>query len=328
MKALILAGGLGTRLRPLTYTRPKHLLPIVNRPHIEHVFDLLARHGIGEVVLLTSFLAEAFEQVIASARARGVIVEVTHESEPLGTAGALKHAEAFVRSDTFVVFNGDILTDCDLDEVFAFHRARGAEASIVLTPVEDPSAFGVVPTEPDGRVLGFIEKPPAGTAPSNLINAGIYVFEPSVLGRIPSGEAHSAERELFPGLVEEGAALFATGTDAYWMDIGTPAKYLQANLDALAGRYRCTGDGKTAGGSLIGEGCTVDARAKLVAACLGPGCVVAATAIVERSVLLPGAVVGAGARVSGTILGERARVGPGLTVLDKVLADGEIVDAT
>ena len=188
MKALLLAGGFGTRLRPLTFTRPKHLLPIANKPHVEHVFDLLIRHGIDEMVLLTSYLADAFSEVIASARDRGLHVEVTHEPEPLDTAGAIKNAETLIGGQTFFVFNGDVLTDVDLTRVLDFHRSREARATIVLTPVPDPSAYGVVPTDERGRVLGFIEKPPPGEAPTNLINAGIYVFEPSVLERIPAGE--------------------------------------------------------------------------------------------------------------------------------------------
>lgn len=235
MKALILAGGFGTRLRPLTYTRPKHLLPIANVPHIEHVFDLLQRHGVDDVVLLTSYLAEAFETSIEHATQRGLSVAVAREEEPLGTAGALKNAQELVGDGTFLAFNGDVLTDVDLDAIVAWHGERGAEATIVLTPVDDPSAYGVVPTEPDGRVLGFIEKPPPGEAPTNLINAGVYVCEPRLLDRIPDGRAFSAEHELFPAVVENGT-MYARGADAYWMDIGTPEKYLQANLDALAGR--------------------------------------------------------------------------------------------
>ena len=203
MKALILAGGFGTRLRPLTLTRPKHLLPIANRPHIEHVFDLLLKHDIDQAVLMTSYLAEAFADTMAGAAQRGMSLEITNEVEPLGTAGALKNAEHLVGDEPFLAFNGDVLTNVDLGAVLDFHRAREAEASIVLTPVEDPSAYGVVPTKEDGTVLGFIEKPPRGRAPTNLINAGIYVFEPSILDRIPPdrvlvGRARGYSRDSSP----------------------------------------------------------------------------------------------------------------------------------
>jgi NDP-sugar pyrophosphorylase family protein len=327
MKALILAGGLGTRLRPLTYTRPKHLLPIANRPHIEHVLDLLAAHDVAEVVLLTSYLAEAFAGTVDSARARGMHVEVTHEEEPLGTAGALKNAQSLVGGETFLAFNGDVLTDVDLGEVLRFHRDRASVTTILLTPVEDPSAFGVVPTEDDGRVTGFIEKPPPGEAPTNLINAGVYVFEPSVLERIPEGVVWSAERALFPELVADGAPVYAMGTDSYWMDIGTPEKYLQANLDALAGRYKTSAVAQPgAGASVIAPSAAVDGGAQVSSACVGADAVIEEGAVVERSVLLPGAVVRTGATVRSSTIGERACVGAGARVMGMAVGDDAVVD--
>jgi mannose-1-phosphate guanylyltransferase len=328
LKALILAGGLGTRLRPLTFTRPKHLLPIANRPHIEHIFDLLLEHEVKEAVLLTSYLAETFEQSVRVAGARGILLEVTHEEEPLGTAGAIKNAESLLGDDAFLIFNGDILTDADLTSIIGWHRDRSAEATIVLSPVENPSAFGVVPTDEDGRVLGFIEKPPRDEAPTNLINAGIYVFEPSVLERIPSGEVWSAERQLFPDLVDDGAALYATAIDAYWMDVGTPDKYLRANLDALAGRFK---DPKVVdaaeGNSLLGEGAVVAADARISSACLGPGSEIGSKATIERSVTLPRVRIGKGAKVVDSIIGERAEVHDGAEVVDMTIADGSEVEA-
>ena len=327
MKALLLAGGYGTRLRPLTYTRPKHLLPIGNKPHIEHVLDLLARHGVDEVVMLTSYLAEAFEGVIADARARGVTVEVTHEAEPLGTAGALKNAESLLGAGTFLAFNADVLTDVDLSWLLDAHAGAGAECTIMLTPVEDPSAFGVVPTEDSGRVTGFIEKPPPGEAPTNLINAGVYVLEPSVLDRVPAGEVWSAERQLFPQLVDDGV-MYAYGSDAYWMDIGTPQKYLTANLDVIHGRYRPDGMTDLAPGGLLADpSAEVDDSAEVNDVALGAGSRVDADALVQRSVLLPGAVVEAAAEVTGSILGERAVVASGCTARDVALADDERLDA-
>ncbi|HEX2050203.1 MAG TPA: NDP-sugar synthase [Actinomycetota bacterium] len=327
MKALVLAGGLGTRLRPLTYTRPKHLLPIANRPHVEHVFDLLLRHGVDGVVLLTSYLAEAFADAAASAAARGLDVEVTHEAEPLGTAGALKNAQHLVGDDTFLAFNGDVLTDVDLSELVAFHRDRGAEATLLLTPVDDPSAYGVVPTGDDGRVEGFVEKPPRDEATTNLINAGVYVLEPSVLDRIPAGEVWSAERQLFPELVSSGAPLYARGTHAYWMDIGTPDKYLAANLDALAGRFATDAVASPGPGAVLAAGsASVDDGARVRWACLGDGVKVGRGAVVERAVLLPGALVSEGAVVVDAILGAGAAVAPGAEVRDAAVADGDTIE--
>lgn len=317
MKALLLAGGFGTRLRPLTYTRPKHLLPIANRPHIEHVFDLLRRHGIGEVILTTSYLAEAFGETVDRATAEGMHVHVTHEEVPLGTAGALKHAEREVGAETFLVFNGDVLTDVDLDELVASHRDRQAQATILLTPVEDPSAFGVVPTDPDGRVTGFIEKPPPGEASTNEINAGVYVLEPTVLDRIPAGREWSLERTLFPELVEDGARLYASATGAYWTDVGTPDKYLRANLDAIEGRFRMRA------GAAIASDVWVHPSATVRTACIGAGTKIDADATVADSVVLSGCNISHGATVLRSILGEGVSVGPGVELVDKTVGDFE-----
>jgi mannose-1-phosphate guanylyltransferase len=324
VKALVLAGGYGTRLRPLTHTRPKHMLPIANRPHIEHVFDLLLRYGVTEAVLLASYLSEAFDEVLESAGRRGLSVAATLEKEPLGTAGAVKNAQDLVGDGAFLVFNGDILTNTDLLEVTALHRRREAEATIVLAPVDDPSAFGVVPTNDDGRVQGFIEKPPPDEAPTNLINAGIYIFEPSVLGRIPAGTVWSAEHQLFPQLVDDGGRFFAVRTDSYWMDIGTPAKYLRANLDALDGTYRTEGAAPLQPGAVLAApDATVETGAWVRSSCLGEGVRVAAPAVVSESVLLPGVEIAGGARVMNCVLGEGARVKPEARLQGRTIADGE-----
>ena len=317
MKALLLAGGLGTRLRPLTFTRPKHLLPIANRPHIEHVFDLLLRHGIHEVVLTTSYLAEAFEETRRIVAGRGIDLRVTHEEVPLGTAGALKNAESEIGGGTFMVFNADVLTDVDLGEVMSFHAGRSAEATILLTAVEDPSAFGVVPTDDDGRVTGFIEKPSRDEAPTNMINAGVYVLEPSVLERVPPGREWSLERALFPDLVGDGAPVYATPTTANWMDVGTPEKYLRANMDAIAGRFH------TGAGPAVAPDASIDDTAAVRSSCVGAGSRVEAGAVVEDSVLLPGVLVSRSAKVSRCILGEGVVVREGAQISGATVGDHE-----
>ena len=326
MKALLIAGGLGTRLRPLTFTRPKHLLPIANRPHIEHVLDLLRRHAITDVVLATSYLADAFAAVIAGASDTGMEMRVAHETQPLGTAGAIKNAEALVSDDTFFAFNGDVLTDADLTALLDFHRDRGAAATILLTPVDDPSAYGVVPTDADGMVTGFIEKPLPGEAPTNQINAGVYVLEPSVLASIPAGEVVSIEREVFPALADSGG-LFALSTDAYWMDIGTPQKYLQANLDALSGAFQT--EQVAAPGpatNVMAEDVRIDEHARVSSACLGTGCIVAGGATVRDSVLLDRVSVEAGATVRSSVLGEGVVVRSGAVVDGRAIGDNETVE--
>lgn len=318
MKALLLAGGFGTRLRPLTLTRPKPMLPVYNRPHIAHVLDLLLRHGVHEAVLLTSYLAATFDYLAEEAADAGMDLEVSQEQEPLGTAGALKHAQAFVGDETFLVFNGDVLTDVDVGGLVDFHRDRDAEATILLTPVEDPSIYGVVPTDDEGRVTAFVEKPPPGEAPTNLINAGMYVLEPSVLDRIPAGEPWSIERATFPELVADGARLFASASDSYWIDIGTPEKYLQANLDALDGRVELlpTPNDET----------RVALDARVSCSCLGAGVTVEPGARIVDSVLLPGVTVGEGAVVTRSILGEGVKVAPGAVVEGRTAGDYDTVE--
>ena len=206
MDAVVLVGGEGTRLRPLTYEVPKQMLPVVERPMIVHVIEWLATHGVDRAVLSLGYRADAFMEAFPSQEIAGVALEYVVEPELLDTAGAIRFAasEAGVK-DTFLVLNGDVLTDLDASALVAFHRTRPAQASIALTPVLDPSRFGVVPTDEDGRVTAFIEKPPLGQAPTNLINAGIYVLETSVLEQIPEAGRVSIERETFPALVSAGS---------------------------------------------------------------------------------------------------------------------------
>jgi NDP-sugar pyrophosphorylase family protein len=298
MIAIVLAGGEGTRLRPLTWTTPKPLLPIVNRPFLEHQLSWLAGHGVTEVVLSLGYRSDAF----AGRSFSDLALQVAAEPEPLGTAGAIRFAaEAGGVTSRFLVCNGDVLTDLDVSALVRFHEEREAEATIALTRVGDPSAFGVVPTDDDGRVLRFVEKPPPGEAPTDWINAGTYVLEPSVLDDIPSGRAVSIERETFPGLLARAGKLYALPSSAYWLDIGTPAKYLEANADRLSRR---------GGASLIGPGTTVS-----------PG------AVVDGSVLGAGVVVESGAKVLRSVLFDGARVGAGAEVTDSVLAAGAVVEA-
>ncbi len=300
----MLAGGEGTRLRPLTYATPKPLLPIANRPFLEHQLTWLAGHGVTDVVLSIGYRPDAFTGHFADGAVAGLRLSYAVEPEPLGTAGAIRFAAEFGGfTDRFLVCNGDVLTDLDVSALVRFHDGAGAEATIALTRVEDPSAFGVVPTAPDGRVVGFVEKPSPGHAPTNWINAGTYVLEASVLGLIPSGRAVSIERETFPALLGRDAKLFALASPGYWLDIGTPSKYLQANLDLLAG-----------GESLCPPDARVAAGATLESSVLGPRTVVGEGAGVVRSVLLEGARVEAGAVVVDSVVGAEAVIGAGATV--------------
>jgi NDP-sugar pyrophosphorylase family protein len=330
VKAVVLVGGEGTRLRPLTLSVPKQMLPIVEQPMIERVLGQLRRHGVDDAVLSLGYLPDAFLEAYPDGVAAGVRISYAVEPEPLDTAGAIRFAALSAHVDaTFVVVNGDVLTDMDLGALVAFHRAHGAEGTISLHAVEDPSAFGVVPTDSQGRVLAFVEKPPRDEAPTNLINAGSYVLEPSVLERIPSGRRVSIERETFPAMVAQGS-LYALDDSAYWLDAGTPEAYLAAHRDLLDGRRpgppapgaRDSGGqvwllgspevepgGVVRGPALLGDGALVRSGALVDRAVVGRNCLVEAGARVVRSVLLPGAVVASGAAVCGSIVGPGARVG-------------------
>ncbi len=348
MDAVVLLGGEGTRLRPLTYEIPKQMLPVVGRPMIVHVLDWLAGHGVDRVVLSLGYRPDTFLEAFPSNQVAGVALVYAIEPEPLDTAGAVRFAadQAGV-NDTFLVLNGDVLTDFDASALVEFHLSREADASIALTPVPDPSAFGVVPTDDSGRVTAFIEKPPRAQAPTNLINAGIYVLDTSVLDRIPAGRRVSIERETFPGLVADHR-LYALASDAYWVDTGTPQQYLQAQLDILAGRRLLRGsppapeirpgvwvdpsalvagklgphtfvgceasiaEGAVVEDSAVGERAAVGVDAVIRRSVLMAGAEVRGLAVVEDSVVGPHAVVGGGARLSGgTVVGVRAEVPPG-----------------
>ena len=311
----------------MTYTRPKHLLPIANLPHIDHVIDLLADHGIHEIVLLTSYLADAFSSTVEGWGARGVSVEVAHETEPLGTAGAIKNAQHLLGDEAFFAFNGDVLSVVDLSAVVAFHGSHGGAGTIVLTPVEDPSVFGVAETDDTGRIQRFVEKPAPGSVDSNLINAGIYLLEPRVLDAIPSDQVVSIEREVFPQLAERGE-LFGTATAAYWMDIGTPEKYLKANLDALHGRFPTSAVHAWGPDAVcIAPDARVASDAQVSSACIGAGCVIEAGALVSDAVLLERVHVSKGARVVRSILGEGVRVSEDVEVSGRAVGDGETIDS-
>jgi len=325
MKALILAGGEGTRLRPLTYSIPKSLLPICNRPFLEHQLRLMRGHGITDTMLLTGYLAEAFEPFAARMASEGIRLEVVREEQPLGTAGAVRNV--LDRLDgTTIVFNGDVLTDLDLGELLAFHGASDAVATLALAPVDDARGYGLVPLDEPGRVQAFVEKPPPEVASKGgLINAGTYVLEPLVLADIPPGEMWSFERQLFPSLLERGESVLGFTSEAYWLDIGTPDRYLVAHWDVLAGRaHTADAVGRRVGSLLLDE----EARAPTELAgpaVLGRGASVAQGATVERAVLLPGATVESGAVVREAILGPGARVAAGVICSGVVLGEDEVV---
>lgn len=317
MRAVVLVGGFGTRLRPLTLSIPKPMLPVGHVPIIERLVANLGRSGIEDVTLALGFKAEPFLEAFPNGKCAGVTLNYAVEPDPLDTAGAIRFAaDASGIDDTFVVVNGDVLTDLDVAQLVQFHRERGAEATLHLIPVPDPSAFGVVGLDADGRVERFVEKPAPGTAPSNLINAGTYVLEPSVLRRIPKDKKVSIERVTFPAVAAEGG-LFGMATDDYWIDTGQPDLYLKANLDVLSGIRR--NDQAAA----VSDGAHVHRTAVIEEAIVGTGATVGEGAQVKRTVLLPGAVVGDRASVTDSMV--MGRIGAGATVHACVIgATGEV----
>ncbi len=311
MRAVVLVGGFGTRLRPLTYTVPKPMLPVGHLPIIQRLIGNLGRGGVTEVTLALGFRPEPFIEAFPDGHCDGVALRYAVEPEPLDTAGAIRFAaDASGIEDTFVVANGDVLTDLDVGALIAFHRTAGAEATLHVIGVDDPSSFGVVALDEERRVQRFVEKPARGTEPSNLANAGTYVLEASVLARIPVGVKTSIERITFPAMVPD-RGVFAMATDDYWIDTGRPDLYLRANIDLVAGRRlreSCQG---------VDAGAVLGADVRIVESVVAAGAEVHDDAVIERSVLLAGAVVGRGAVVTDSVV--MGRVGDGAEVRDCVL---------
>src|SRR5919202_5348938 len=238
MKAVIMAGGQGTRLRPLTSNQPKPMIPIVNVPCMEHILRLLTNHGLTDVVVTLQFMPEEIQDYFGDGSDWNANIRYSIEAAPAGTAGSVKLAEEHLKDDRILVISGDALTDADLTRVIRFHEEKGAEATMVLKSVENPLDFGIVITEEDGRISRFLEKPAWGQVFSDTVNTGIYVLEPSVLQEIPSEEEYDFSKELFPKLLEAGRPLYGYITEDYWQDIGTLEQYMQAQRDVLDAKMR------------------------------------------------------------------------------------------
>lgn len=322
MQALILAGGQGTRLRPLTLTSPKPALPLAGRPFLTFMLDWLERHGVSEAILSCGFLGEEVARVLGRSH-NGVKLRYVNETEPLGTAGPLRLAADEGDLDArLLVLNGDVLTDFDLSAQIAFHEQKGAVATLALVAVDDPSSYGLVPTATTGEVEAFLEKVDregsATPPPTNRVNAGAYVIERSVIDRVPPGRPVSFEREIFPALAGQG--LFGHPFEGYWIDIGTPERYLEATQDLLTGSVESTLPARDESGSLVLPGCATEGAEVGPLSVLGEWCTVEAGARVARSVLHRGVTVGAGAVIEhavladGVTVGPRARLGPGAVV--------------
>jgi mannose-1-phosphate guanylyltransferase len=327
MQAIVLVGGEGTRLRPLTATVPKPALTLVDRPFLAYMIEWLASHGVTEVVLACGFLPNVLREALAGEEERaGVSIRYVVEPERRGTAGAIRFAADELGSeldDRFLALNGDVLTDLDLGALLRAHEQRGASATLGLYPVEDSAAFGLVRCEEGGAVLEFAEK--TGEAVPGEVNAGMYVLERPVLELIPSGEEVSIERDVFPRLVGEG--LRGLRLDGYWMDIGTPERYLEASWDILERRVETRVE-PTAPGILVGADVEIAEGARIgPRVVLGPGCKVGPNAEIRESVLLEGCSVGERTRIDGSILSAGVEVAAGANLEGDVVGRDEGVPA-
>jgi NDP-sugar pyrophosphorylase family protein len=320
--AVILAGGQGTRLRPLTLARPKPIVPLLNVPFLAYQLDLLRRHGVDDVVLSCSYMVDEVQRAMGDGRAWGVRLRYVVEEQPLGTAGGVKNAVDLVR-ERVVVLNGDVLTDADLSAMQQFHVERGAAATIYLTRVPDPRAFGLVDLLPSGHVHRFVEKPGADQITTNTINAGVYILDRALLDRIPAGQVMSIEREFFPGLLASGIPFYGWVGEHYWLDIGNAEKYRQGQIDLLSGRVR-TGV-RPAGwrdGIALGAGAVVEPGARIQSpAVVGPTCRLAADSRIGPHAVLGDCIVASGASIA-----PRVQVGPGAVVAaGAVVADAPVL---
>lgn len=325
--AVVLVGGKGTRLRPLTLSAPKPMLPTAGVPFLTHLLSRIRAAGITHVVLGTSYQAEVFADFFGDGSRLGLDLEYVVEEVPLDTAGAIRNVSDRLRAEDAMVFNGDILSGADPRTLLATHRDAGADVTLHLVKVPDPSRFGSVPTDADGRVTAFLEKTP--DPPTDQINAGCYVFRRSVIDSIPAGRPVSVERETFPGLLASGARLHGFVDASYWLDVGTPAAFVQGSADLVRGIAPSSALPGAPGERMVLEGASIDADATVDGgSTVGAGAAVAAGARVSGSVLFDGARVGEGAVVEGSVLGRNAVVGAGAVVRGAVLGDEARVGAS
>jgi mannose-1-phosphate guanylyltransferase len=337
MKAILLAGGKGTRLRPLTVHTPKPIVPILNRPFLYYQIDLLRQiPEIDEVILSLNYQPRRIEEIFGEGEGLGIRVRYVVEPMPLGTGGAIRYAGDSL-TESVVVFNGDVLTQVDLAAVLRLHRERKAKATIVLTPVDNPRAYGLVETDRAGNIQRFLEKPGEDEITCNTINAGIYVLEPETFDRIPKDTAWSIERSFFPSLIERGETFVAYVENGYWIDIGTPAKYMEVHHDIMDGRYsappfngasaawispdaRVEEGVEVTGPCFIDEGAVVKKGARILPySVIGRQTHVEEGAVVDGSIIWPNGWIGPDAHVKGSILGRNCHVGRSAVVESPVV---------
>lgn len=335
MQAVILAGGKGTRLLPLTVYRPKPLIPFFNRPIMEYIVESLTKFGVDEIIVLVGYLKERIFEYFGNGEEFGVEIKYSNgENLKLGTAGALKKAEKFIK-DTFLVVSGDILTNLDFRSLVEYHKKKKGPATIALTKVEDPSAYGVAVLDNEGRISYFKEKPKKEDAPSNLVNAGIYVFEPEIFDLIPKGKNFDFSLDLFPKMLNENIPIYGYPFDEYWNDIGRPSTYLQATEDVFLGKLRLPqinvgllkGNIEKGGSLFTGSKCILR-RPKIIGfAVLGNNVEISKDVTIERSVIFSNVTIEEGAEIREAIIGENVYIGKGVIIEPgSVIGDNSIIE--
>jgi len=329
MKAIIIAGGLGTRLRPLTYDIPKPIIPMANRPFVFHQIELLKKFGISDIILNLHYMSDNIKNILSEVQKMGVKVSFSLEDKPLGTAGAVKNAEEYFDDGPMLVFNGDILTDINLKKLIDFHKQKKATVSLTLKNVDDPTPYGLIITGDDGRVQSFIEKPNWDQVKARTINAGVYIVEPGIFKKVPKGKPFSFERQLYPILLEEGEKIYGYISDAYWKDIGDPAKYLQAHRDILAGDVMVNVPGNKIGAHIwVEEGAVISSSAKVRGpALLGKNSKVADNVDIHESVVLGERVeVGKGTQLKDCVILAGTTIGENVKIEDTVIGENSIIE--
>jgi mannose-1-phosphate guanylyltransferase/phosphomannomutase len=346
MKAIIIAGGLGTRLRPLTYNVPKPIVPLANKPFVFHQIELLRKFGIKEVILNLHYLSDNIKNIFGDGEKLGVKIYYSIEEHPLGTAGAVKNAEKYFDNDPMIIFNGDILTDINLEKMIKFHDEKKAKVSIALTVVEDPTSYGLVICDKNDRVTEFREKPSWEHVIANTINAGIYIADPGIFKLVPKNKEFSFERQLYPTLLEKGEKIYGYVTDAYWMDIGNPAKYLRAHRDILNGDVMANIPGNKISANIwVEDDVNISDSAKVKGpALIGSHCKIAEDVLLEEYVVLGDSVtigkgaklkncvvhgqtiINEGSRIEGAVIGSHCTIEELSTISGaSVIADGSII---
>ena len=336
LKAVILVGGQGTRLRPLTYNTPKPMVPVLNVPFLEHVIRNLKEHNITEIVMAQHYLAASMKDYFGNGSKLGVRLYYVMEESPLGTAGAVKNVEDFLDS-TFFVLNGDIFHNRDFTSMLKFHRRHRAKATIVLSPVNDPTMYGVIETDKRNKVKRFLEKPKPEEVTTNMINAGTYVLEPEVLQRIPAETRFTFEHEVFPKMLADDLPVYAYPTDNYWMDTGTPEKYLQLHRDLLHGKHdsysfekdvvigkrcRIQPTVKFKGKVIVGDDCKIVEGVRLTGpVVIGPNCTIHEEAVIKDSVVWHNTAIGQRAVIRSSILADNCKIGDDCQLINAVLGD-------